>query len=100
LIDPVCATFKAYTRKQAWKIIGDRLLHKIYLSRDDYNRKIRTRKQRRCVGKYYFVNKSFKSWNQLPAALHASFPLKLNTFRKRVTNVVTSKGIQVGIECK
>jgi hypothetical protein len=25
---------------------------------------------------------------------------RLNTFRKRVKNVVTSKGIQVGIECK
>ena len=25
---------------------------------------------------------------------------KLNTFRKRVKNVVTGKGIEVGIECK
>jgi hypothetical protein len=30
----------------------------------------------------------------------ASFPCKLNTFRKRVKNVVTGKGIQLGIECK
>jgi len=30
----------------------------------------------------------------------ASFPCKLNTFRKRVKNVVTSKGIQVVVECK
>jgi hypothetical protein len=30
----------------------------------------------------------------------ASSPCKLNTFGKRVKNVVTSKGIQVGIECK
>jgi arginine decarboxylase-like protein len=37
---------------------------------------------------------------QLPAGLLASFPCKLNTFRKRVKNVVTSKGIEVGIECK
>ena len=29
-----------------------------------------------------------------------SFPCKLNTFRKRVKNVVTSKGLQVGFECK
>jgi hypothetical protein len=41
-----------------------------------------------------------QGWNQLPAGLLASFPCKLNTFRKRVKNVVTSKGIQVGIECK
>jgi len=41
-----------------------------------------------------------KSWNQLPAGLLASFPCKLYTFRKRVKNVVTSKGIQVEVECK
>jgi hypothetical protein len=27
-------------------------------------------------------------------------PCKLNTFRRRVKNVLTSKGIVVGIECK
>jgi len=41
-----------------------------------------------------------KSSNQLPASLLVSFLCKLNTFRKRVKNVVTSKGIGVGIECK
>jgi hypothetical protein len=30
----------------------------------------------------------------------ASFPCKINTFRKRVKNVVTGKGIGVGVECK
>jgi len=30
----------------------------------------------------------------------ASFPCKLNTFRKRVKNAVTSNGIQVGVKCK
>jgi len=49
---------------------------------------------------YSFVNKTIKTWNQLPAGLPASFPCKLNTFRKRVKNVVTGKGIEVGIECK
>ena len=38
--------------------------------------------------------------HQSPAGLPASFPCKLNTFRKRVKNVVTSKGIEVGVECK
>jgi hypothetical protein len=52
------------------------------------------------VGKYSFVNRTIKSWNQLPAILLSSFPFKLNTFRKRVKNVVTIKGIQVGIDCK
>ena len=52
------------------------------------------------VGKYSFVNRTVKSCNQLPAGLPASFPFKLNTFRKRIKNVVTSKGIQVGIEFK
>jgi len=51
------------------------------------------------VDKYSFLNRTIKSWNQLPAGLLVSFPCKLK-FRKRVKNVVTSKGIEVGIECK
>jgi hypothetical protein len=74
------------------------VIHLSYLSRGDHNRKIRTRKQRKDVGKYYFVNKTIKSWNQLPASLLASFPSKLNIFRKRAKNVVTSKGFQVGVD--
>jgi len=53
-------------------------------------------KQRTDIGKYFFVNRTIRSWNQLPASLLASFPCKIKTFRKRVKNVVTSKGIQVG----
>jgi len=98
-----CAIFKAYTGGRAWKVIGDRLLKPCYLSRDNHNQKINTSKKkerRRDVGKYSFVNRTIKSWTQLPAGLLASFPRKLNTFRKKVKNVVTGKGIQMGIGCK
>ena len=93
LIVRICALFNAYTGARAWKAIGDRLLKPCHLSRGDRNRKIRIRKQRTDVGKFSFVNGTIKSWNQLPVSLLASFPCKLNTFRKRVKNVVTSKGI-------
>jgi len=86
LIARICALFKAYTGTWAWRAIRDRLLKPCYLSREDHNWKIRTRKQRTDVGKYSFVNRTIKSWNQLPAGLLASFPCKLNTFRKRVKN--------------
>jgi len=81
-------------------VIGDRLLKPRYLHREDHKWKIRTRKQRTRVGKYSFVNRTIKSWNQLPAGLLASFPCKLDTFRKRVKIVVTSKGIRGGTKCK
>jgi hypothetical protein len=97
MIARICALFKAYSRGQAWKAIGDRLLKPYYLSRDDHNRKIRTRKQRTDVGKYLFVNRTTKNWNQLPADLLASFPCKLITFRKRVKMIVTSKGNSNGV---
>jgi hypothetical protein len=93
----MCALFKAYTGGRPWKAIGDRLLKPCYLSREDHNQKIRTRNQRTGVGKYSYVNKTIKSWNQLPAGLLVSFSCKLNTFRERVKNVVTSKGIQRGL---
>ena len=100
LIAQIYILFKAYTMRWAWKAIRNRLLKPSYLSRDNRNWKIRTRKQRTDVGKYSFINRTIKSWNQLPAGLLASFPCKLNTLRKRVKNIVTSKGIQVGIEYK
>jgi hypothetical protein len=34
---------------------------------------------------------NYLDWNQLPADLLASFPYKLNTFRKRVKKAVTDK---------
>jgi hypothetical protein len=63
----ICALFKASTGGRAWKAIGDRRLKLCYLSRDDHNRKIRTRKQRTDVGKYSFVNRINRRWNKLPA---------------------------------
>jgi hypothetical protein len=58
-----------------------------------------TREQRTDVGKYAFANRTIKIWNQLPITVPASFPCKLNTFRK-VRNVITGKGDHVGFECK
>jgi hypothetical protein len=92
LIARICTIFKAYTGGRDWKAIGNTLLKPRYLSGDDHKREIRNKKQRTDVGKYFFVNRTIKSWNQLPAGLLASFVCKLNTFRKRVKNVVTVKG--------
>jgi hypothetical protein len=63
----ICSLFKAYTGERAWNYIWDRLQGTWYLSRDDHNRKIRVRKQRTDIGKYCFVNRTIKLWNQLPA---------------------------------
>jgi len=94
---PNMCPFKAiYREKGSWKAIGNRLLKPCHLSRDNYYRKIRTRK-RTNVGKYYFVNGTIKSCNQLPAGLLASFPCKLNTFKERVKNGVTSRKLKWGL---
>jgi hypothetical protein len=60
----ICALFKAYTGQRAWKNIDDRLQRACYLNRVDFDRKIRSRKQRTDIGKYSFVN---KLWNEMPA---------------------------------
>jgi hypothetical protein len=86
-VSRLCALFKAYTGRRAWKAIEGRLLRPCYLSREDHNRKIRSRKQRTDIGKYSFVNRTVINWNQLPAGILASLPCKLNTFRKRVKKV-------------
>jgi hypothetical protein len=91
MVSRLCALFKAYTGGMAWKAIGDRLPRPFYLSREDHNLKIRTRKQRTDIGKYSFVNRTISNWNKLPADLLATFPFKLNTFRNRVKKVVRTK---------
>jgi len=57
-IGRMCALYKAYTGKMAWKAIGDRLQAPSYVSRVDHHWKIRARKQRTDIGKYSFVNRS------------------------------------------
>jgi hypothetical protein len=80
----ICALFKAYTREQAWKSIGDKLKGPCYLSRYDHNHKIRARKQRTDIGKYSLVNRTIILWNQLPAEVLAIFPCNSHIFRKWV----------------
>ena len=63
LVARIYALFKAYvyTGGRAWKAIGDRLLKPCYLSRDDHNQNIRTRKQITDVGKYSFLNRIIRN---------------------------------------
>jgi hypothetical protein len=43
------------------------------------------------IGKYFFVNRTIKQWNQLPAEAHATFPCKSHILRKRIRKVTTSE---------
>jgi hypothetical protein len=58
------------------------------LSKVDHDRKIRSRKQKKDIGKYSFVNRTIQLWNQLPADPLGSFSCKSSNFRKRVRKVV------------
>jgi hypothetical protein len=69
MVSRSCALFKAYTGRRAWEAIGGRFLRPFYLSREDHNRKIRSRKQRTDIGKYSFVNRTIINWNYLQTSL-------------------------------
>jgi hypothetical protein len=66
-IASIYALFKAYTGERALKAISDRLQELCYLSRVDHDMKIRSRKQKKDVGKYSLVNRAIQLWNQLHA---------------------------------
>jgi hypothetical protein len=51
---------------------------------------IRDRKQRKDIGKYSFVNRTIKNWNQLPAEALGTFSCKSRFFRKTVGKAVIS----------
>jgi hypothetical protein len=88
----LCALLKAYNGEGAWKTIGARLHRPCYLSRVDHAQKIRDRKQRTDIGKYSFVNRTIKIWNQLPAEGLGTSPCKPNIFRMRVRKAII-KGV-------
>jgi hypothetical protein len=60
----MCASYKANTGERAWKETGVRLQAPSYLSRIDHHWKIRSRKRRTDIGKYFFVNRSITDWNK------------------------------------
>jgi hypothetical protein len=88
----LCALLKAYNGEQAWKTIGARLHRPCYLSRVYHAQKIRDRKQRTDIGKYSFVNRTIKIWNQLPAEVLGTSPCKPNIFRMSVRKAII-KGV-------
>jgi hypothetical protein len=84
----ICALFKAYSGKRAWKFIGDILQQSNYLSRIQHDWKVRNRRQRTDIGKYSFVNRTILLWNRLPAKILRTLPCKSSAFKKRVRKVI------------
>ena len=68
----------------SWKAIRDRLRRSYYLSRVDHVRKIMDRKQRTDIGKYSFVNRTIKNWNQLPAEALGTFLVNLHFLEREL----------------
>jgi hypothetical protein len=68
--------------------MGDRLERPCYISRVNHDRKIGSRKQKKYIGKYSFVNRTIQVWNQLPADVLGALSCKPSNFRKRVRKVI------------
>jgi hypothetical protein len=97
-----CALFKVYSGERAWKFTGDRLQWTNYLSRIDNEWKIRNRRQRTDIGKYFFVIRTIRLRNRLPAEILRTLPCKPSAFRKRVRrviNVVNWREIEWVVNC-
>jgi len=86
-ITRMCALYKAYAGKRAWKALGDRLQAPSYLSRVDHYWKIRARKKRIDFGKYSFVNRTITDWNQLSKGATGTSHGKTHIFKTRVKKV-------------
>jgi hypothetical protein len=84
----ICALFKVYKGEQVWKAISDRLQKTCYLNRVHHDRKIRSRKQKTHVRKYFFVNRTIQLWIQLPADALGTPSCEPSNFRKKVRKVI------------
>ena len=72
----LCVFFKTYSGERVWKAIRDRLRRAYCLSRVDHVRKISDRKQSSDIGKYSFVNRTIKNWNELNAEALGTLPCR------------------------
>jgi hypothetical protein len=63
-------------------------LKKSIRGRDDHHCKIRARKQRSDVGKFFFVNRTIADWKKLPEEIFGFPPAKVHAFSKRVKKAV------------
>jgi hypothetical protein len=86
-ISHICAVFIAYCGERAWKTMDERLERHYYMRRVDHERKFRNCRGRLNIGKYYFVNKTIRLLNRLPAEGLGSLPCESNIFRKRFSKV-------------
>jgi hypothetical protein len=90
-IADICAVFKAYTEERACKATEDRLRGSYYLSRDDHDWKIRTRKQKTGIGKYSFVTRTIILWKELSTEALENFCCRSHIFKRRVRKVIVSE---------
>ncbi len=80
----LCCLFKAYSKSPAWAEITKRLGSPSRVGRNDHTCKIKSRGQRSDVGKYSYVNRTIKNWNEIPAAVVEPFPGSVGVFRRRL----------------
>jgi hypothetical protein len=84
----LCVLFETYCGGRSWKAIRNRLRRAYCFSGVDRVQKIRDKKQRTDIGKYSFVNRTVKNWNQLPAEASGTFLCKTTIFRKSVREAI------------
>jgi hypothetical protein len=58
------------------------------MNKGDQGKKIRSRKQRKDIGKYFFENRTIQLWNQLPEEALGTLSCKPSSFRKGVRKVI------------
>jgi hypothetical protein len=91
----ICALLTAYPRERAWKAMGTGYKeHAAFKQGSD--RKIGSRTQTVDNGKYSFISRTIKLWNQLPAEVLATFPFKPHSFRNGARKVFISKRNFIG----
>ncbi|KAJ4427036.1 hypothetical protein ANN_26835, partial [Periplaneta americana] len=80
----LCAMYKIYRGEPAWGEIKNRLQPPNYSSRNDHSHKLRERRHRTDTGKFYFLNRTIRDWNALPADLLKALPIIKNVFKNRL----------------
>ena len=83
-VDRLIGLYQAYGGKQTWKEMRDRLKSLDFVDKNDHSYKVYIDASKKDVGKYSFLSRTVKEWNELLEVILNPFPRTHKILRQRI----------------
>ena len=83
-VDRLVGLHQTYAGKPTWKEMCDRLKSPNFIGKNDHCYKVYIDASKKDVGKYSFLSRTVKEWNELPEVILNPFPRTHKILRQRI----------------